>query len=86
MDYNETVFKHLKKFWIDREIAAFSWEFGRILDELPDFTVYRIAPSRDRSYPWVYISSGLGEIIGQEFIIISPIEDSIHIELSLIHI
>ena len=42
MDYNETVFKHLKKFWIDREIAAFSWEFGRILDELPDFTVYRM--------------------------------------------
>ncbi|AZR59517.1 suppressor of fused domain protein [Eikenella corrodens] len=80
MDYNRIVFRHLKKFWIDQEITAFSWEFGRILDELPDFTVYRIAPPYDRSHPWVYISSGLGKIINQEFIIVSPTEDSIHVE------
>lgn len=79
MDYNFKVLQHISDFWMGYEITGFTWNHGRILNELPSFHVFRISPKKGNE-PWIYISSGIGEIIGKEFVISSPVETHEHIE------
>ena len=71
MSYNQKVLSHLQNFWINHEIKRFSWALGRIIEELPDFQVFQVIPNHEDE-PWVYVSSGIGQFLGQEFFIISP--------------
>ncbi|WP_308018041.1 suppressor of fused domain protein [Neisseria bergeri] len=79
MDYNQTVLSHLQKFWEHHEIKGFTWALGRIVEELPDFQVFQVIPNHEDE-PWVYVSSGIGPFLGQEFFIVSPFETPEHIE------
>ena len=79
MSYNQKVLSHLQNFWINHEIKRFSWALGRIIEELPDFQVFQVIPNHEDE-PWVYVSSGIGQFLGQEFFIISPFETPEHIE------
>ena len=79
MDYNQTVLSHLQRFWKHHDIKRFTWALGRIVEELPDFQVFQVIPNHEDE-PWVYVSSGIGPFLGQEFFIISPFETPEHIE------
>ena len=79
MSYNQKVLSHLQNFWINHEIKRFSWTLGRIIEELPDFQVFQVIPNHEDE-PWVYVSSGIGQFLGQEFFIVSPFETPEHIE------
>ncbi|ARB05333.1 suppressor of fused domain protein [Neisseria lactamica] len=79
MDYNQTVLSHLQNFWKHHEIKGFTWALGRIVEELPDFQVFQVIPNHEDE-PWVYVSSGIGSFLGQEFFIVSPFETPEHIE------
>lgn len=79
MDYNQTVLSHLQNFWKHHDIKGFTWALGRIVEELPDFQVFQVIPNHEDE-PWVYVSSGIGQFLGQEFFIISPFETPEHIE------
>lgn len=80
MDYNKSVRLHLESFWPDRKIKAMTWNSGRILEEMPDFRIFCVEPPEHENFPWVYVSSGMGEMINQEFFIISPYETPEHVE------
>lgn len=67
MDYNQTVLSHLQKFWKHHDIKGFTWTLGRIVEELPDFQVFQVIPNHEDE-PWVYVSSGIGQFLGQEFL------------------
>ena len=79
MDYNQTVLSHLQRFWKHHDIKRFTWALGRIVEELPDFQVFQVIPNH-ADEPWVYVSSGIGPFLGQEFFIVSPFETPEHIE------
>lgn len=79
MDYNQKVLSHLQNFWINHEIKGFSWTLGKIVEELPDFQVFKVFPNH-KNEPWIYVSSGMGRFLGQEFFIASPFETPEHIE------
>jgi Suppressor of fused protein (SUFU) len=76
--------KHLETFWPGAVQESFEWTRGPILRILPRFSVVRIAPATDRA-PWIYVSHGASEIqtaqgYGMEFMLMSPVEDPIHVE------
>lgn len=78
MSCHDIVFRHIQDFWLESCIRKYSWNNGKIVHQLPDFFVFSVKPS-NRNY-WIYVSSGLSDILGQEFFIISPIETVEHIE------
>ena len=47
MGYNQIVLSHLQNFWINHEIKGFSWELGRVTEELPDFQVFQVIPNHE---------------------------------------
>ena len=79
MVYNDSVLKHLQSFWPNREIYPYKWSLGKIIEELPDFQVFEIAPNQ-QTEPWIYVSSGIGSFLNCEFFIISPSKTPEHIE------
>ena len=79
MAYNQKVLSHLQKFWKHHDIKGFTWALGRIVEELPDSQVFQVIPNH-ADEPWVYVSSGIGPFLGQEFFIVSPFETPEHIE------
>jgi hypothetical protein len=75
---------HLEQVYPGRSIEPFQWKHGPILKVLPNFRVLRIAPSRAEE-AWVYVSAGAWEVTaespwGAEFVVLSPVEDAIHVE------
>ena len=83
-DYTqEKILKHLHWFWPNHTIEVFRWEHGPVLELVDTFRVGRISP-RSADEPWIYISLNASELRGAhdstEFVILSPIEDMIHIE------
>lgn len=79
MDYNQKILSHLTNFWTGHKIKEFSWILGKIVEEMPDFRVFQVIPN-SFDEPWIYVSSGIGKFLGQEFFIISPFETPEHIE------
>lgn len=78
MNYHNIVFNHIQSFWLDSIVRNYTWTYGKIVRQLPDFSVFSIKPN-NRNY-WIYVSSGISEFLDQEFFIISPIETAEHIE------
>ncbi|HEY0561308.1 MAG TPA: suppressor of fused domain protein [Frankiaceae bacterium] len=76
---------HLDAFWPDRSHEEFVWSRGPIGTSLPRFRVRRIAPAIP-SEPWVYVTVGAWEATGSdahgtEFLLLSPVEEPLHVEL-----
>lgn len=78
MNYNDIVFHHIQSFWNNAKIEKYSWNVGKITTEMPNFRVYCVKPEHNNYV--IYVSSGIGKIINQEFFIISPYESEEHIE------
>jgi len=75
---DDAIFQHLNQFWPESKIKRYVWEHGKIMQRLPEFSVYFIVP-KDRNY-FIYVSSGISNFLNQEFFIISPIETPEHVE------
>lgn len=76
--------EHFAQTWPSRPMEVFSWELGPINETLPGFRVLRIEPLEDES--WVYASLGAFAATehdrhGHEFLLFSPIEEPLHVEL-----
>ena len=81
------IHNHIDSFWPENLKTAFTWNLGKVSElkeVLPYFQVIRIDPI-DENQTWIYVTSGAwevetGEKYRSEFFIISPLEDSIHVE------
>lgn len=76
---------HLNRFWPDRPHEEFEWTLGPIRETLPSFRVDRVSPTTT-SDPWIYITVGAweatpSELHGTEFLLLSPTENALHVEL-----
>lgn len=85
MQVQDAVLAHIKHRWQDRELEAFRWELGSIQRDMPHFRVVRIPPKEDGSN-WVYVTAGSwfgsrSEGHGHEFLLHSPVEEPLHVEL-----
>ncbi|MBQ9259259.1 MAG: suppressor of fused domain protein [Neisseriaceae bacterium] len=78
MNYDNAVFQHIQSFWHNAKTEKYSWNAGKIVIEISDFRVYCVKPEHNNYV--IYVSSGIGRIINQEFFIISPYETEEHIE------
>jgi hypothetical protein len=76
---------HVRGFWSTRQHEEFVWARGPIAKTLPEFRVDRVAPERPQD-PWVYATVGAWEATpdddhGIEFVLLSPTESALHVEL-----
>ncbi len=76
---------HVRRFFADRHIEAFTWTVGPVLERNPHFRALRVAPERDGGL-WTYVSVGgwaatEGAHSGLEFIVCTPYESPSAIEL-----
>jgi hypothetical protein len=76
---------HVSRFWQGRKQEEFVWTLGPIGQRMPQFRVRRVAP-KIRSDPWIYLTIGAweatpGDRHGLEFLLLSPTEDPLHVEL-----
>lgn len=78
------VYGHIDKFWTNSEKNEFSWVSDQLNRIPPGFFVCQIRPDRQDNM-WLYLTVGLSQTHTKnnehiEFFILSPKEDSIHIE------
>ncbi|WP_223830243.1 suppressor of fused domain protein [Nocardiopsis quinghaiensis] len=74
--------RHVREFWHGHEVEAVTWEQGLILDRVPGFTTYRVAP-RSAGEAWVYVTAGSSVHEaegGTEFFVMSPAAAEAHTE------
>jgi hypothetical protein len=72
--------RHVREFWHGHEVEDVTWEQALVLDRVPDFTTYRVAP-RSAGEAWVYVTAGssvheAGD--GTEFFLMSPVAEEAH--------
>jgi hypothetical protein len=76
---------HIRRFWPRRQVVDFEWAVRPISATIPGFVVSRVAPSSETE-AWVYVSNGASQVFTGseqprlEFLIMSPIDDPIHVE------
>lgn len=76
--------RHVEEFWPRNRLSTFRWDIGPIKQSLPEFKVIRVEPLAG-NLPWVYVSNGAWSVptnvdYREEFLIIAPNEDPIHVE------
>jgi hypothetical protein len=77
--------QHLERFFKGRRHEEFTWTIGSIQRSLPRFRVRRIEPAKP-DQPWAYVTIGAWEATvnephGTEFLLLSPTENPLHVEL-----
>jgi hypothetical protein len=77
--------EHLERFFKGRRQEDFTWTIGSIQRSLPRFRVRRIEPATP-DQPWAYVTIGAWEATvnephGTEFLLLSPTENPLHVEL-----
>lgn len=82
LEQQQAIEAHVRSFFKDCPIELFSWNLGGIKESLPFFRVMRL----QQGNKWIYISNGASTLekggnYGCEFVIISPKEEPLMVEL-----
>ncbi|MES0837293.1 suppressor of fused domain protein [Nocardiopsis tropica] len=74
--------RHVRDFWQGHAVEDATWAEAPLLDRVPGFATYRVAP-RDEGEGWVYVTVGSSVHEsggGTEFFLMAPDEDPAHSE------
>ncbi|WP_017573907.1 suppressor of fused domain protein [Nocardiopsis halotolerans] len=74
--------RHVREFWHGHAVDPVTWDEAPILDLVPGFTTYRVAP-RSAGEAWVYVTAGSSVHQaggGTEFFLMSPVAADEHAE------
>lgn len=76
--YHQTLRHHVNQFFPQSNVQEYTWQAGKIVQQMPQFCVLCIKP-KDADY-FMYVSCGIAEHLGQEFFILSPHQTPEHVE------
>jgi hypothetical protein len=74
--------RHVREFWQGHAVEPATWEEGPILDRVPGFATYRVAP-RNTGEGWTYVTVGSSVHEaegGTEFFLVAPTAERAHAE------